>query len=83
MGSSLGRCMQRHGISRLPDVDVDVDVDVDGDKRDGKNFKRYPIGNFHIGITEVQTAEGKLYLSVAIDRTSKFPCAEFHQLVTR
>lgn len=33
---------------------------------------RYPIGYFHIDIAEVQTAEGKLYLYVAIDRTSKF-----------
>jgi len=33
---------------------------------------------FHIDIAEVQTAEGKLYLFVAIDRTSKFA---FVQLV--
>jgi len=30
------------------------------------------IGFFHIDIAEVQTAEGKLYLFVGIDRTSKF-----------
>lgn len=29
-------------------------------------------GFFHIDIAEVQTAEGKLYLFVGIDRTSKF-----------
>ena len=62
--SSLHRCLQRHGISRLPDVQ--------GDKPDKKKFKSYPIGYFHIDIAEVQTAEGKLYLYVAIDRTSKF-----------
>ena len=62
--SSLHRCLQRHGISRLPDVD--------GDKPTKKKFKAYPIGFFHIDIAEVQTAEGKLYLYVAIDRTSKF-----------
>jgi transposase InsO family protein len=62
--SSLHRCLQRHGISRLPDVD--------GDKPAKKKFKAYPIGYFHIDIAEVQTAEGKLYLYVAIDRTSKF-----------
>ena len=43
-----------------------------------KKFKAYPIGFFHIDIAEVQTAEGKLYLFVAIDRTSKFA---FVQLV--
>ena len=62
--SSLHRCLQRHGISRLPEVE--------GDKPAKKKFKSYPIGFFHIDIAEVQTAEGKLYLFVAIDRTSKF-----------
>src|SRR5450631_4143869 len=68
--SSLHRCLQRHGISRLPDVE--------GDKPAKKKFKSYPIGYFHIDIAEVQTAEGKLHLYVAIDRTSKFA---FVQLV--
>ncbi len=62
--SSLHRCLQRHGISRLPEVE--------GDKPARKAFKSYPIGFFHIDIAEVQTAAGKLYLFVAIDRTSKF-----------
>jgi transposase InsO family protein len=62
--SSLHRCPARHGISRLPDVD--------GDKPARQRFKRYPIGFLHLDIAEVQTAEGKLYLFVAIDRTSKF-----------
>lgn len=43
-----------------------------GDKPQRQRFKRYPIGFFHINIAEVQTAEGKLYLFVGIDRTSKF-----------
>jgi transposase-like protein len=66
--SSLHRCLQRHGISRLPEVE--------GDKPAKKKFKSYPIGFFHIDIAEVQTAEGKLYLFVAIDRTSKFAFAK-------
>jgi hypothetical protein len=57
--SSLHRCFQRYGIGRLPEVE-------------GSKFKAYPIGYFHIDIAEVQTAEGKLYLYVAIDPTSKF-----------
>jgi transposase InsO family protein len=61
--SALHLCLQRHAISRLPDVE--------GDKPKRQKFKRYPIGFFHIDITEVQTAEGKLYLFVSIDRTSK------------
>ena len=52
--SSLHRCLQRHGSSRLPDVD--------GDKPDKRKFKAYPLGYFHIDIAEVHTAQGKLYL---------------------
>ena len=69
--SSLHRCLQRHGISRLPEVD--------GDKPARRKFKSYPIGYFHIDIAEVQTAEGKLRLFVAIDRTSKFAFVELHR----
>jgi hypothetical protein len=39
-------------------------------------FDIYPIGFFHIDLAEVRTAEGKLYLFVAIDRTSKFAGVE-------
>src|ERR1700749_2616664 len=70
--SSLHRCLQRHGIGRLPDVD--------SDKPARKAFKVYPIGYFHIDIAEVQTEQGKRYLFVAIDRTSKFA---FVQLVDK
>jgi transposase InsO family protein len=66
--SSLHRCLERHGISRLPEVE--------GDKPRKKKFDRYPIGFFHIDLAEVRTAEGKLYLFVAIDRTSKFAVVE-------
>jgi transposase InsO family protein len=70
--SSLHRCLQRHGIARLPEVE--------DDKPAKRTFKPYPIGFFHIDIAELQTAEGKLYLIVAIDRTSKFA---FVQLVDK
>ena len=73
--SSLHRCLQRHGISRLPDVE--------GDKPAKTKFKSYPIGYLHIDIAEVQTAQGKLYLFVAIDRTSKFAYVELHKRATK
>ena len=66
--SSLHRCLERHGISRLPEVE--------GDRPSKKRFDIYPIGFFHIDLAEVRTAEGKLYLFVAIDRTSKFAVVE-------
>ena len=53
--SSLHRCLQRHGIGRLPTLE--------GAKPAKKAFKAYPIGFFHIDIAEIQTAEGKLYSS--------------------
>lgn len=69
--SSLHRCLQRHGISRLPEIA--------GDKPAKLPFKRYPIGYFHIDIAEVRTEEGKLYLFVAVDRTSKIAFAQLHK----
>ncbi len=73
--SALHRCLQRHGISRLPDIE--------GDKPKRQRFKRYPIGFFHVDIAEVQTAEGKLYLFVGIDRTSKFAVTQLVGRVDR
>lgn len=73
--SSLHRCLQRHGISRLPQVD--------GDTPGKRKFKAYPIGYFHIDIAEVRTEEGKLYLFVAIDRTAKLAFAALHEKADR
>jgi len=73
--SSPHRCLQRHGISRLPDLE--------GDKAPKKKFTSYPIGYFHIDIAEVQTAEGKLHMFVAIDCTSKFAFAQLVEKANR
>jgi transposase InsO family protein len=70
----LHRCLQRHGIGRLPDVE--------GDRPTKKKFKSYPIGYFHIDIAEVRTEQGKLHMFVAIDRTSKFAFVELHEKAT-
>src|SRR3974390_2845366 len=42
--SSLHRCLQRHGISRLPKVD----------REKPKQFRAYDIGYFHIDIAELR-----------------------------
>ena len=73
--SSLHRCLQRHGISQLPKIE--------GDAPNKRKFKSYPLGYFHIDIAEVRTEEGRLYLLVAIDRTTKFAFVELHQKATR
>ncbi len=73
--SSLHRCLVRHGISRLPEMEEKT--------RSKRTFKPYPLGYFHVDIAEVRTEEGKLYLFVAIDRTSKFAYAELHPRATK
>jgi transposase len=73
--SSLHRCLERHGISRLPDME--------GEKPKRKRFAAYAIGYFHIDIAEVRTEEGKLYLFVAIDRTSKLAFAKLEKEANR
>ena len=73
--SSLHRCLQRHGISQLPKIE--------GDAPNKRKFKSYPLGYFHIDIAEARTEEGRLYLLVAIDRTTKFAFVELHQKATR
>ena len=73
--SALHRCLQRHGISRLPAT------------RDhgtsGKRFKTYEIGYVHIDSGELRHADGKLILFLAIDRVSKFTYVEFHDMPGR
>ena len=71
--STLHRCLQRHGIARLPDAAA---------PKRGR-FHAYPIGYFHVDIAEVHTEEGRLYPFVAVDRTPKFVYAELQERATR
>jgi len=68
--SALHRCLQRHGISRLP-------VEEATEKR--KRFKTYEIGYVHIDSCELRHADGRLVMFLAIDRVSKFTYVEFHE----
>jgi transposase-like protein len=67
--SALHRCLQRHGISRLP---------VEESKIQRKRFKSYEIGYVHIDSCELRHSDGKLVMFLAIDRISKFTYVEFH-----
>jgi transposase-like protein len=67
--SALHRCLQRHGISRLP---------VEETKAQRKRFKTYEIGYVHIDSCELRHTDGKLIMFLAIDRVSKFTYVEFH-----
>ena len=67
--SALHRCLQRHGLSRLP---------IEETKEQRKRFKTYEIGYVHIDSCELRHADGKLVMFLAIDRVSKFTYVEFH-----
>ena len=69
--SSLHRCFQRHGISKLPHLKKH--------KKKTKQFKKYEPGYVHIDISQVYTEEGKLYLFVGIDRTTKYCYAKLYK----
>lgn len=73
--SALHRCFQRHGVNRLSTTAEKAPKK--------KQFKKYRIGYFHVDIAVVQTEEGKQYLFVAIDRTSKYAYAELHAEASR
>ena len=67
--SSLHRCLERHGISRLPE-------NPDKPSKRGK-FAQTAIGYVHIDISELRLTGGKLNMFLAIDRVSKFTYVEF------
>ena len=71
--SSLHRCLQRHGISRLPTAD----------REKPQRFKAYEIGYFHIDIAELRYQGGKTHLFVAVDRTSKLVFARIYRKATK
>ncbi len=62
--SALHRCLQRHGISRLPRDEEKAST--------RKRFAETRIGYVHLDACELRLAEGKLFLFLAIDRVSKF-----------
>ena len=72
--STTGSCyfVDRHGWLR-----------VEGEASAKCKFKAYPVGYFHIDIAEVRTVQGRLYLLVAIDRTSRFAFVELLEATTR
>jgi len=67
--SSLHRCLERHGISRLPASETMT-------KRG--RFAETTIGYVHIDSCELRHADGKLHMFLAIDRVSKFTFVEFY-----
>jgi hypothetical protein len=69
--SALHRCLQRHGISRLPSSGDE------GSKRG--RFAETRIGFVHIDSCALRLAEGKLIMFLASDRASKFTVVAFHE----
>ncbi len=69
--SALHRLFKRHGVSKLPKAKKE--------EKEKKKFKPYPPGYVHVDITQVYTEEGRLYLFVGIDRTTKFCFVKLYQ----
>jgi len=72
--SNIYRCLKRNGLNKNPKEF--------NEKRTTKEFKDYPIGFVHIDIAQVQTAEGKAYLFVGIDRKTRYVFAELYDKMT-
>ena len=70
--SSLHRCLKRHGISRLPQVE--------GEASPKRKFKAYPIGFFHVDIAEVQTRKAS---SISLSRSTAHPSSRSPSSSTR
>src|SRR3712207_4390406 len=73
--SALHRCLQRHGISRIPEGAEKAS--------ERKRFSETKIGYVHIDVCELRLAQGKLFLLLAIDRVSKFTHVTFLGANTR
>jgi hypothetical protein len=65
--SALHRCLQRHGISRLPDVEAD--------KPNGRSSSAIPSGSFISTSRKCRTPKGRSSWFVGIDRTAMFAVA--------
>ena len=71
--SNLYRCLKRNNLHIIPNLE---------NIRVKKKFNDYPIGYFHIDITEIKLEKKKFYLFVAIDRTSKYAYLEMFERMT-
>jgi hypothetical protein len=67
--SALHRCLQRHGVSRLPAEETQERV---------RGSRPTRSTNVHIDSCELRHADGKLVMFLAIDRVSKFTYVQFH-----
>jgi transposase InsO family protein len=73
--SALHRCLVRRGISRLPRDEERAS------KR--QRFAETSIGYVHIDVRGLRLTEGKLFMSLAIDRVSKFAHVAFYDANTK
>ena len=73
--SSLHRCLQRHGISRLPQVE--------GGKPTKRKFKTYPIGYFHIELPRCIPRKASSTCSSPSIAPQKFAFVRVHEKADR
>ena len=73
--SNLHRLYQNYEISSFPKEENKTP--------ETKTFIEYPIGYFYVDMAQVNTEEGRLYMFVVIERTSKFAYVELQEKSTR
>ena len=71
--STLYKIFKINDVNRWPKDEIPAK-----NTKKGK-FKKYEPGYFHVDITQVYTEKGKIYLFVAIDRTTKFCVVKVYQ----
>jgi hypothetical protein len=72
--SALHRCLQRHGMSRLP-------RNEETEAKRGR-FAQTMIGYVHVDACGLRWAAGKVHMFLAIHRVSKFAYVELHPAAT-
>jgi len=77
--SGLSRCLRRHGVSNLKDMQPKVE---DDDKPKYKSFKEYDPGFIHVDVKylpQMSDEESRSYLFAAIDRATRWVYVEIHE----
>jgi len=68
--SGVFRCLKRHGINKLPDLDP---------PEPSQPFRTYDCGFIHMDLKHLSKLDGQVaYVFVAIDRATRFVYAEIH-----
>ncbi len=80
--SALDRCLRRHGVSNLRELQKERESLEGGSKNTTRPFKAYEPGFLHIDVKylpQMPDEEKRRYLFVAIDRATRWVHLEIHE----